>query len=66
MQLFQAIMYEENPQNGLTKQQLQNIPDVQVSDDQFNDKTNCVICIVDFKRKEKVKLLPCKVSVLFI
>lgn len=63
MQLFQAI-FERNQARGLTKEQLKNIPDAQLSDEQFNDKTNCVICIVDFKRKEKVKLLPCKVSLL--
>ena len=62
-QRFVPIMYENND-NGVRatdKQILNNLPETQIEDVSKLDseKKNCVICLEDFKNKDKAIILPC-------
>ena len=44
---------------GLTNQQIDNLPNIKYSKGKNNESKQCIICMEEFKEREKVKLLPC-------
>lgn len=46
----------------LAKEKIQDIPRIEITDDQVNQKLQCSVCWDDFERMETVRKLPCTVS----
>lgn len=46
----------------LSKEKIQDIPRIEIDDDQVNKKLQCSVCWEDFQKQETVRKLPCTVS----
>ena len=44
---------------GLTKSQFDKLPSVKYDKDKYSENYQCIICMEEFKKQEKVKILPC-------
>ena len=62
MSYEQLLQLEDNMGNvnkGLTKTQFRKLPEIRYDKDKYSENYQCIICMEEFKQKEKVKLLPC-------
>ena len=62
MSYEQLLQLEDNMGNvnkGLSKKQIENLPNVYYDKDKYSENYQCIICMEEFQKKEKVKLLPC-------
>ena len=62
MSYEQLLQLEDNMGNvnkGLSKKQIENLPNVYYDKDKYSENYQCIICMEEFEKKEKVKLLPC-------
>ena len=62
MSYEQLLQLEDNMgsvNKGLTKNQFEKLPEVKYDKDKYSENYQCIICMEEFKIKEKVKLLPC-------
>lgn len=49
----------------LEKEKIDEIPKREITQDQVDSKMQCSVCWEDFQLSEKVRLLPCSVSITF-
>lgn len=47
----------------LEKEKIDEIPKREITQDQVDSKMQCSVCWEDFQLSEKVRLLPCSVSI---
>lgn len=47
----------------LAKEKIQDIPRIEIDDEQVNQKMQCSVCWDDFQRMEFVRKLPCTVCI---
>ena len=62
MSYEQLLNLEDNVgkvNKGLTEQQIDNLPNIKYHQKISKDIDKCIICMEEFKRREKVKALPC-------
>lgn len=62
MSYEQLLNLEDNVgkvSKGLTEQQIDNLPTIKYHQKISKDIDKCIICMEEFKRREKVKALPC-------
>ena len=62
MSYEQLLQLEDNMgsvNKGLTKNQFEKLPEVKYDKNKYSENYQCIICMEEFKIKEKVKLLPC-------
>ena len=62
MSYEQILQLEDNMgsvSKGLTKSQFEKLPSVKYDKDKYRENYQCIICMEEFKKDEKVKVLPC-------
>ena len=62
MSYEQLLQLEDNMGNvnkGLSKKQFEKLPFVNYNKDKYSENYQCIICMEEFEKNEKVKLLPC-------
>lgn len=62
MSYEQLLQLEDNMghvNKGLSKNQIDKLPIVKYDKDKYSENYQCIICMEEFEKKEKVKLLPC-------
>lgn len=50
----------------LSKDKIQEIPRIEISEEQFENNLQCSVCWDNFERMELVRKLPCFVSTFFL
>ena len=62
MSYEQLLQLEENMghvNKGLSKSQFEKLPNVKYDKNKYSENYLCIICMEEFQKNEKVKLLPC-------
>jgi hypothetical protein len=62
MSYEQLLQLEDNMGNvnkGITKKQFDKLPKVKYNKEKYSENYQCIICMEEFEKNEKVKLLPC-------
>ena len=62
MSYEQLLQLEDNMgkvNKGLTKKQIEKLPEIKYDKNKYSENYQCIICMEEFQKREKVTLLPC-------